>query len=337
MTYSFQKHPLSDADLLWLQEIAGAERFDARIAKVNLLEKIPIDYDPSQIDSRIVSGGEITSIGMWHLDANHQMLSMILSVILSIRQLIVEKPGIERIEAGVISKIANLDQQSVSLAMYQIGKLGHFFSSASGASDSNSYTIFSLSDENAYDEYLRFRNIHELLESWYVTRGGHYEGPTLIPWKGFEGSLDVFGQNKIHIDVDRRVIRPNTAFVLVAIDPSKPENEDVYKSIKEICLNYSIEARRADEIEHQDRITDVILNEISTCHYLIADFTYERPNVYYEIGYAHALQKNPILYRRKGTKLHFDLSVHNVPEYRNITHLKEILTKRLSVILGREV
>jgi hypothetical protein len=127
----------------------------------------------------------------------------------------------------------------------------------------------------------------------------------------------------------------NTAFILMWMDKHHPELVDVHQAVKEVFAEFHIKALRADEIQQQDRITDLILDKIAESEFLFADLTGERPNVYYEVGYAHALGKRPILYRRVGTALHFDLSIHNVPEYENVTQLRTLLRQRLEAITGR--
>src|SRR5262249_37558536 len=113
-----------------------------------------------------------------------------------------------------------------------------------------------------------------------------------------------------------------------------PELADVYHTIKTVCLEFELNARRIDDIEHAETITSRVLTEIDACPYLIADLTGERPNVYYEIGFAHGKGKVPIMVRKAGTPLHFDLSVHKVSEYRNQVELTEILRKRLKALIN---
>lgn len=128
---------------------------------------------------------------------------------------------------------------------------------------------------------------------------------------------------------------PNTAFIIMWMDPSQPQLADVHVIVKETFAEFGIAAARADDIEHQGKITEVVLEHIARAEFLFADLSGARPNVYYEIGYAHALGKRPILYRHEGTALHFDLSVHNVPEYRGITDLRQKLRERLTAMTGR--
>jgi hypothetical protein len=229
--------------------------------------------------------------------------------------------------------MTGLDQSLIAKSLLTLGELGNFFSGGFPAPNGVGYSTISLVGDYSYDEYIAYKSLNDLLERYYVRRDPNRVSPQFVfPVGATTGfSLGAFSQT-----IEQKPVKRNTAFVLMSMDPSKAELEDVYSAIKDVCKEFEITAYRADEIQHEGRITDRILQEITTCEYLIADLSYERPNVYYEIGYAHALDKKPILYRRKGTRLHFDLSIHKAPEYKNITELRDLLRTRFSAILGRD-
>lgn len=130
--------------------------------------------------------------------------------------------------------------------------------------------------------------------------------------------------------------RPNTAFIMMRINPNNPELDDVYDTYKQCFKKFGIQAIRTDDIEHEDVITNKIIEEIKTSEFLVGDLTDERPSVYYEIGYAHSQGRRVIMYRKKGSTIHFDLVAYNCPEYKNMRELKGLLLKRLEQATNRK-
>lgn len=94
---------------------------------------------------------------------------------------------------------------------------------------------------------------------------------------------------------------------------------------------------RVDLIQHNDRIDDRIIAEIRKCGLLVADFTGQKQNVYFEAGFALGLGRNVIWTCRRGevTRLHFDTRQYNHVLWDEPADLRENLQARIEATLPR--
>lgn len=98
--------------------------------------------------------------------------------------------------------------------------------------------------------------------------------------------------------------------------PFDQELNDVYTLfILQTLIDEGFEVARADSINNQRNILHDIVGSISEADIVIADLTSSNPNVYYELGIAHALGKPVILLTQDIDEVPFDLRPYRLLLY----------------------
>lgn len=127
-----------------------------------------------------------------------------------------------------------------------------------------------------------------------------------------------------------QIVEKGYIFIIMAMQEDNPDNEDVHHTIKRVCGDLGFKADRVDDIQFTGQITEKIQGCIEIAEFIIADLSNERPNVYYEIGYADASRKPLLLVAKHGTKVHFDIQGQKVLFYKGIYQLESLLKKALT-------
>jgi hypothetical protein len=123
-------------------------------------------------------------------------------------------------------------------------------------------------------------------------------------------------------------------FVIMAFG-GNPTLQDHYElAIRPTVEAFDIDCIRVDELDYNGKITEKIIGLIQNAHFIIADLTEERPNCYYELGYAHALNKAVIHTVNKESPIHFDVKDYNFIVYTRVQELSERLKKRIEATLA---
>lgn len=303
--------------------------FDPRALFIELWSQLPDDFRPSQLDERLYINeahsnryGQVTLLARYILDADDSMVRLADEVISFVRNSIRSDPSLCEFPAPEIASALSVSTRKVEVALGLIRDIGWFWSGATNAPTGGGYTSIRIESESAVAEYLAYLGIEKQVEK-YLNRMRSGRGLSVDRTSvsgGDEASAEGVWRDK--------------AFILMQIDPNQSFTIDVRDTIVRVCEQYGVEAARADDLQHAETITDVVLEHIRRSEFVIADLTGERPNVYYEIGYAHAHGKRPMMFRRADTPIHFDLAGYNVPSYSSLRELEALLSTRLEHMLG---
>ncbi len=127
---------------------------------------------------------------------------------------------------------------------------------------------------------------------------------------------------------------PNLVFVVMSF--AGQEMDDVYSAIKDECKKLKLHSVRVDEKIGSGFVIQEIKDLIEKAEFIIFDLSEERPNVYYELGYAHGIgneAEDILLLAKEGTNIHFDIAPLRVQFYRSTENLRAIVSSNLEEMI----
>ena len=121
-------------------------------------------------------------------------------------------------------------------------------------------------------------------------------------------------------------------FVIMAF---RDDMEPIFEGIRDAGGALGLTVKRVKDLQGDYRITDQIITMIDSARFVVADLTHERPNVYFELGYARGLGKTVVTIAREGTAVHFDVKDWTYIPYIDSRLLERDLKKRFEFELSR--
>lgn len=128
------------------------------------------------------------------------------------------------------------------------------------------------------------------------------------PLAGDQVGLFAWGDTPVKFRSFAAVTRRPKAFVVMQFGgPFDVLYEEVIRPVAERC---GFEAYRADDMYGPGVILQDIIRSIREADVVVAEITPANPNVFYELGYAHAAGKSTVLLaaKQEGARLPFDVS-----------------------------
>ena len=135
--------------------------------------------------------------------------------------------------------------------------------------------------------------------------------------------------------VEERTITSQSKKVFVALCYNEGMQGVYERAIAPAISESGFQPIKVNDVEHIQKIDDLIVSSIKESRFVVADFTHQRGGVYFEAGYALGLGL-PVIWTCKKTdaeNLHFDTRQYNHIIWENEEELKLRLRNRVGVIV----
>ncbi len=152
------------------------------------------------------------------------------------------------------------------------------------------------------------------------------------PLSGEQVGVIAWGEAPVRFENLRALPELPEAFVVMQY--GEPFDSLYHDVIAVVSAEMGYAPSRADDTSGPGIILQDIIGALTRASVVIAEITVENPNVFYELGYAHALGQPTILLAERGRKLPFDISGYRCIFYDNTIGGKDAVEEDLRRHLG---
>ena len=133
--------------------------------------------------------------------------------------------------------------------------------------------------------------------------------------------------NEMGLSEKDLIIDPNLVFVLT---PFHDKHQQTFEIIRNVCSDVGLTCLRGDEKYIDSNILIHILRQLLKARMLIVNIEGRNPNVFYELGLAHALGKPTILLSKSFHEAPFDVKSKRIIFYKHPLELRDLLRDELT-------
>jgi hypothetical protein len=152
---------------LWLKtvyaKIKNGEAVNIRAIKIELKDKLPSDFNPSEIRGAFLRKDKITILGIALIEPESEIVQNTNTILNTVRKILEKNPEIERISAQEISNLSGLPEKDVAYIFEDLAFLGMFHQTGTSYGI-RGWASINITDRG-FDEYLQFKSIQQIIDS----------------------------------------------------------------------------------------------------------------------------------------------------------------------------